>query len=221
MKRALLLIVFIMFSVKQFKGLAQDHTEKITIDFGISQPFLKKQENESLNYKVDYEIEVLYNFRISNSIKLSTGVGIQSENHYKTQEVGKVVMVDGDGLSPWKYTYHWKLNSLSIKAPIFITIPFNTSYINYFSTGVSLGRFWKYNLTEQGIINPPHIKINRFYMDYSFGVMKKLAQDEKISIYISPMLGFRTYFTDFNNWQKNYVFCQLKLNINFKAHNYD
>jgi len=218
MKSFYCLITFLLFSII---NCAQESNEKITINFGISHPILNGRTYASLKYKVDPEIEVLYNFRISNNTKLSTGVGIQYGNHYRIEEVSKLVMVDGIGLRPWEYTYHWKLNSLSIKAPIFITIPFNNSYIDYFSTGVSLGRFWNYNLTEQNIPNTSHIKINRSYMDFSFGVMKNLSQSEKTSIYLSPILGFRTYFTDLNNWQKNYVFYQLKFNINLKTYNHD
>ncbi len=200
---------------------AQEDISRIAVNFGFTYPVLTKHANESINIKVDNEIEALYNFKISNNSKLSTGVGFQYGIHHKTQEAEKVMMVDGVGSLPWKYTYYWKLTSLSIKVPMILTVPFKNSYIDFFSTGVSVGRVLNYNLTERNIINPTQIEINRIYMDYSFGVMKYLGQDEKVSIGLSPTLGFRTYFTDFNDWQKNYVFASLNLFFYFKKRSHD
>ena len=73
---------------------SQEDISRIAVNFGFTYPVLTKHANESINIKVDNEIEALYNFKISNNAKLSTGVGFQYEIHHKTQEAEKVMMVD-------------------------------------------------------------------------------------------------------------------------------
>jgi hypothetical protein len=72
-----------------------------------------------------------------------------------------------------------------------------------------------YKLTEEQIPNTSSIKINRSFLDLSFGVKKKLLQFNKVSLSCTPVIGYRAYLTDHNDWQKKCFFGELKLNIDF------
>ncbi len=193
---------------------AQEKFEKFTVNLGLTHP-VHYVPNNIYTFTIDPEIELLMNFRIFSITTLSAGFGMQYGDHVRIKEVNKLVMVDDIGLRPWKYTYHWNLNFLSIKVPAFIRVPLSNSFLDSYVGGISFGWFWKYNLTERNIPNTSNVKINRSYLDFSLGVRKNLCQADNLSISLSPFLGYLIYFSDNNDWQKNYIFSRIKFNFNF------
>ena len=144
MKSILYLLILLSFN---FKAIAH---EKFSVNIGITHPVLYVP-NTMYKLTIDPEIGLLMNFRFFKVNTISTGFGMQYGEHTRIKEVSKLVMVDNVGLRPWKYTYHWNLNFLSIKIPVFITVPLNNSFLDSYVGGISFGWFWKYNLTENNI----------------------------------------------------------------------
>jgi len=211
MKRFLLISIFLFYIIKIN---AQDRFERLSVNFGLTHPILNSNDYNE-NYIIDPEIEVLMNFRILNKTTLSTGFGMHYREHTRAKEVNEIVMVDSI-LRPWNFKYQWKLNFISIKLPVFITIPVNNSFLDSYVGGISLGWICKYDITKNTKPIESDIKLNRYYIDFSFGVRKELSQSDKLSVAISPILGYQTYFSEHNKWQKDCIFYQLKLIINFK-----
>jgi hypothetical protein len=83
-----------------------------------------------------------------------------------------------------------------------------------FVAGADFGWIWKYDLSEHATPDVSLIKINRYFMDFSFGLQKQLYQIKKLSFGLSPFVGYRGYLSNNNEWQKGYFFYQLKFNIN-------
>jgi hypothetical protein len=99
--------------------------------------------------------------------------------------------------------------------PVYISILLNNSFIDSFTFGSGLGWLLSYKLTEEQKPNTSSIKINRSFLDLSFGVKKKLYQFNKLSLSCTPGISYRKYLTDRNDWQKKCFLGELELNINF------
>lgn len=211
MKNLLILSILLFFT---FKVNAQEKFEKFTVNLGLTHP-IHYVPNYMYKFTIDTEIELLMNFRIFENSILSAGLGLQSCEHIRIEEVSHLVWVDGIGLLPYEFTNYWNLKFLSAKVPVYIAFPFKNSFLESYIAGFSLGRYWNINLSEKSTPNPPQIKIDRNYLDFNFGVKKNLYQTDKLSINLSPYLGYLIYLTDYNDWQKNYIFFQIKFNINF------
>ena len=158
----------------------------------------------------------MLNLPLYKTIKLSAGIGIESGKHIVVEDVAHLLWVNEKiGWRPVEYRNNWNLNFLSMKVPVYVSVPFNNSFLDSYTLGFGLGWLLSYKLTEQATPNTSSIKINRSFLDLSFGVKKKLFQFNKVSLSCTPVIGYRAYLTDYNDWQKKYFFGEFKLNINF------
>lgn len=208
------LLIFTLLTICTFIN-AQEKFERYTINLELTHPIINSDTYDEY-YFLNPEIEVLTNFRIADSTKISTGIGLQFGQQHRVQEVNKIVTVDSNSI-PWNYTYHWILSLLSVKVPIHINVPLNNSFLDFCVGGVSFGWFWKYNLSENNVTSNSDIKIDRSFLNFSFGIGKELSHSDNMSIAFSPILGYQTRFSHLNDWQKNYIFYQFKLSINLKT----
>jgi hypothetical protein len=195
----------------------QEKSDRFTINFGLTLPVY----NSSFAYTVHElalvpEVEFLFNLPLYKTIQLSTGIGIESGKHMVVEEVAYLVWRN-DVKEWWPYegTNYWNLDFLSMKVPVYLSVPFNNSFLDSFTFGSGLGWLLSYKLTEEDTPNTSYMKINRSFLDLSFGVKKKLFQFNQVSLGCSPGIGYRAYLTDRNDWQKKSYFGELKLNINF------
>jgi hypothetical protein len=207
------LFLLILLTVSTFI-YSQEKFEKYTINFELTHPVINSGTYDEY-YFLNPGFEVLTNFRIIDSTKISTGIGFQFGQQHRKQEVNKIVTVDGRSI-PWNYTYHWMLNLFSIKLPFYINIPLRNSFLDFFVGGVSFGWFWKYNLTGDSVNSSSEIKIDRPNLNISLGTGKELMHSDNMSIAFSPIVGYQKRLTHHNDWQKNYFFYKLKLSINLK-----
>jgi hypothetical protein len=191
---------------------SQEKFEKFTFSAGLTLPVPIATSNYySL---LDYEIEFLMNFKFPGNTKLSTGLGFQYGEHVTQEEVGWLTMVNGKP-NVYKGIGYWNLDFLSAEIPVIFTIPFNKAFFDSYLAGFSFGKYWNTNLTRINIPENLQIKINKTYMDFNLGVKKNLYQSEKLTINLSPILGYLVYLSDYNDWQKDYIFSQIKFNFNF------
>lgn len=202
----------------------QEKFERFTINFGLTLPvqIVSNSVNTVLPAGPVYEltvvpeVEFLLNLPLYKATILSTGIGIESGKHIIREEVAYLVWVNDEiGWRPYEGTNYWNLDFFSMKVPVYVSVPFNNSFLDSFTFGSGLGWLLSYKLTEEQRPNTSSIKINRSFLDLSFGVKKKLFQFNQISLSCTPDIGYRTYLTDRNDWQKKCFFGELKLNINF------
>jgi hypothetical protein len=191
---------------------AQEKFERFTISAGLTIPVpLATRHYNSL---LDYEFELLMNFKILGNTTLSTGLGFQYGEHVSAEEVSWLTTVNGK-LNVYKGIGYWNLEFMNTEIPVFFTIPFKKAFFDSYLAGFSFGQYWNINLTRINIPGNSQIKINKTYMDFNLGVKKSLYQAEKFTISLSPSLGYLFYLSDYNDWQKNYIFSQIKFNFNF------
>lgn len=215
MKQIKIAVFFLFFISFLNFNWAQEKFERFTINVGITLP-VYKDSNPVEKITIVPEVEFLLNLPIYKTIQLSTGIGIESGKHIVVEDVEKLVWRnDVKEWWPWSYRYYWNLDFLSIKVPIYVSVPINNFFIDSFTFGSGLGWLLSYKLTEEGIPNTSHIKINRSFLDLSFGVKKKLLQYNKVSLSCTPGIGYRAYLSDYIDWQKKCFIGELKLNINF------
>ena len=206
------IIAFLMF---HYSMCGQENFEKFTINLGLTHA-VYIGSNPVEKFSIVPEAEFLINLPLHKTIKLSTGIGIESGKHYIAEEVAYLVWVESrNGWWPYEGTNYWNLDLLSMKVPVYASVPFNNSFLDSFTFGAGLGWILNYKLTEHQTPNTSHIKINRSFLDLSFGVQKKLFQFNKVSLGLSPDIGYRIYPSDRNDWQKKCFFGELKMNFNF------
>lgn len=197
-----------------FNGIinAQEKFEKFTVSAGLTLPVPIITSNYySL---LDCEIGFLMNFKIFGNKILSTGLGLQYGEHVTQEEVGWLTMVNGKP-NVYKGIGYWNLDFISTEIPVIFTVPFKKAFFDSYLVGFSFGQYWNTNLTRTNIPDNLQIKINKTYMDFNLGVKKNLFVSKKLTINLSPTLGYLFYLSDFNDWQKNYIFSQIKFNFNF------
>ena len=212
MKYLFCIISLLMFN---YSIRGQEKFERFTINLGLTHP-VYKDSNPVEKFTIVPEVEFLLNLPLYKTIKLSTGIGIESGKHNVVEEVAYLIWVnDQIGWRPYEGTNYWNLDFLSMKVPVCVSVPFNNSFLDSFTFGSGLGWLLSYQLTEHQTPNTSHIKINRSFLDLSFGVKKKLFQFNHVSLSCTPDIGYRAYLTDYNDWQKKCYFGDLKLNINF------
>lgn len=191
----------------------QEKFERFTINFGLTHP-VYKDSNPVEKFTIVPEVEFLLNLQLYKTFQLSTGIGIESGKHRVVEEVAYLVWVNDElGWWPYEGTKYWNLNFFSIKVPVYISVPLNNYFLDSFTFGYGVGWLLSYELTEEAMPNTSHIKINRSFLDLSFGVKKKLFQFNKVSLSCTPDIGYRAYLTDHNDWQKKCFFGALKVNI--------
>ena len=209
------LFCFIALSMFSCSISGQEKFERFTINFGLTLP-VYNAPNSVREFTLVPEVEFLFNLPLYKTIQLSTGIGIESGKHIVVEDVAKLVWRnDVKEWWPWRYTYYWNLDFLSIKVPVYLSVPLNNSFIDAFTFGSGLGWLLSYKLTDEGTPNTSFMKINRSFLDLSFGVKKKLFQFNQVSLSCTPDIGYRAYLTDYNDWQTKCYFGELKLNINF------
>ena len=193
----------------------QEKFDRFTIDFGLTLP-VYSAPNSVREFTIVPNVEFLLNLPLYKTIRLSTGIGIESGKHIVVEEVAKLVWRnDVKEWWPYRGTNYWNLDFVSMKVPVYVSAFLNNSFIDAFTFGSGLGWLLNYKLTEDALPNTSHIKINRSFLDLSFGVKKKLFQFNKVSLSCNPGIGYRTYLSDYNDWQKKCYFGELKLNIGF------
>jgi hypothetical protein len=213
MKNLVFLTILLIFN---FKITAQDKKEWITFNFGLTHPIFTYPAYYEHKYTLNPEIEMLLNFPVFETIKLSTGCGLQFGEYNSREEVSKLLPDNEGDLYPWEYTYDWKLSFTSLYIPIMIEIPINNSFLNSFIAAIDIGKLIKYDLSEKHIRDVSYEKINRYYLDWNFGLKKDILQSKLQTVSLSPYIGFRTYLTKNNSWQKNHFFYGVKLSYSIK-----
>lgn len=195
----------------------QEKFERFTVNFGLTLPVY----NSSFAYTVHElalvpEVEFLLNLPLYKTIQLSTGIGIESGKHIVVEDVAYLVWRnDVKEWWPYRGTNYWNLDFVSMKVPVYVTVPLKNSFIDAFTFGGSLGCLLSYKLTEESMPNTSGMKINRSFRDLSFGVTKRLFRFNNVSLGCTPGIGYRKYLTDRNDWQKRCFLGELKFNINF------
>lgn len=212
MKYLFYFIVLLMFNYSIY---GQEKFERFTVNFGLTLPVYKS----SFAYTVHEcalvpDAEFLFNLRLYKTIQLSTGIGIESGKHIALEDYAYVIWVNEE-LRKYEGTNYWNLNFLSMKVPVYLSLPINNSFIDAFTFGASVGWLLSYKLTEEQRPNTSFVKINRSFLDFSFGVKKKLFQFNKVSLGCAPGIGYRTYLTHRNDWQNKCFLGEIKFNINF------
>jgi len=203
---------FIFLTIFNTIGNAQEKFEKFTFSAGLTLPVPLATSNYfSL---LDYEIEFLMNFKIFGNTKLSTGLGFQYGEHVTQEEVGWLTMVNGKP-NVYKGIGYWNLDFMSAEIPVIFTVPFKKAFFDSYLAGFSFGQYWNTNLTRTNIPENIQVKINKTYMDFNLGIKKNIYFSNKLTINLSPTLGYLVYLSDYNDWQKNYIFTQIKFNFNF------
>lgn len=209
------LFCFIALLMFNYSMNGQEKFDRYTINFGLTHP-VYKDSNPVEKFTIVPEVEFLLNLPLYKTIQLSTGIGIESGKHMVAEEVAYLVWRN-DVKEWWPYegTNYWSLDFLSIEVPLYISVPFNNSFLDAFTFGYGLGWLLSYQLTEEQRPNTSNVKINRSFLDLSFGVKKRLFQFNQVSLSCTPDIGYRAYLTDHNDWQKKCFFGELKLNIDF------
>lgn len=198
-----------------FSMNGQEKFERFTINFGLTHP-VYKDSNPVEKFTIVPEVEFLLNLPLYKTFQLSTGIGIESGKHIVVEDVAKLVWRnDVKEWWPYRGRNYWNLEFLSMKVPVYISVPLNNSFLDSFTFGYGLGWLLSYELIEEAMPNTSHIKINRSFLDLSFGVKKKLLQFNKVSLSCNPDIGYRAYLTDRNDWQKKCFLGELKINVNF------
>lgn len=200
----------LMFS---FSMSGQEKFERFTINFGGMLP-VYKSPNTIRELTIVPDAEFLLNLPLNTTIQLSTGIGIESGKHIVLEDVARLIWVN-DGWRPYEGRNYWNLDFFSLKVPVYISMPFDNSFLDSYTFGVGFGYLLNYKLTEESLPNTSHIKINRSFLDISFGVKKQLFQFHKVSLGLSPDIGYRAYLSDHNDWQKKCFLIEMKLNMGF------
>ncbi len=209
------LFCFISLLMFNFSMNGQEKFERFTINFGLTHP-VYKDSNPVEKFTIVPEVEFLLNLPLYKTFQLSTGIGIESGKHIVVEDVAKLVWRnDVKEWWPYRGRNYWNLEFLSMKVPVYISVPLNNSFLDSFTFGYGLGWLLSYELIEEAMPNTSHIKINRSFLDLSFGVKKKLLQFNKVSLSCNPDIGYRAYLTDRNDWQKKCFLGELKINVNF------
>lgn len=208
--------LFCFIALLMFNSIrGQENFERFTVNFGVMLP-IYGSPNTIGEFTIIPEIDFLLNIPFYKTIKLSTGIGIESGKHIVLEDVAYLVWVNDEiGYMPYEGTNYWNLDFLSMKVPVYISVPLNNFFLDSYVCGVGVGWLLNYKLTEESLPNTSHIKINRTFLDLSFGVKKRLFQFNKLSLGFSPVIGYRTYLSDRNEWQKKFFFGELKFNVNF------
>ena len=193
---------------------AQEKFERYTINLGLMLP-VYGAPNTPWEYTLVPEGEFLVNLPLGKTTKLSTGIGIESGKHIIVEDEARLTYVEPYGWVPYEGRNFWDLEFISMKVPVYFSVPFNNSFLDAITLGSGLGWLVTYDLTEDQILNTSHIKINRSYLDLSFGVKKKLFQFNKLSLSLNPQIGYRAYLNNYNNWQKKCFLAEVKLNVSF------
>lgn len=208
--------LFCFIALLMFNSIrGQENFERFTVNFGVMLP-IYGSPNTIGEFTIIPEIDFLLNIPFYKTIKLSTGIGIESGKHIVLEDVAYLVWVNDEiGWRPYEGRNYWNLDFLSMKVPVNVSLPIPNSFIDSFSFGAGFGWLLNYQLTEEQTPNTSHIKINRSFLDLSFGVQKKLFQLNKVSMSFSPAIGYRAYLSDRNDWQDRCFLGEMKLNINF------
>lgn len=209
--KPLFCIVALLIMTHSIRG--NEKFKQITINFGGILP-VYKSPNTIRELTIVPDAEFLLNLPLNTTIQLSTGIGIESGKHIVLEDVARLIWVN-DAWKPYEVRYYWNLDFLSMKVPIYVSMPFYNSFLNSYTFGVGFGYLLNYKLTEESLPNTSHIKINRSFLDLSFGVKKQLFQFNKVSLGLSPEIGYRAYLSDHNNWLKKCFFGELKFNVSF------
>ena len=212
MKYLFCLIFLLMFN---YSMNGQEKFERFTINFGVTLPVYNSSANWH-EFTLVPEAEFLLNLPLYKTIQLSTGIGIESGKHIAVEDDAHLLWVNDEiGWRPVEYRYYWNLDFLSIKVPVYVSVPINNSFIDAFTFGSGLGWLLSYKLTEEQRPNTSSIKINRSFLDLSFGVKKRLFRFNNVSLGCTPGIGYRAYLTHRNDWQNKCFLGELKFNINF------
>jgi hypothetical protein len=193
---------------------AQEKQSWLIISTAFTHPVFNFQSNYEREYNINPEIEILTEFQVFESSKLVTGLGLQSGHYNIIEDVAKLVWVEGSGWSPWEYSNHWELEFVSLYVPAMIKTPINNFFLNSCSAGIDFGAIINYNLSLKNSPVVPNEKINRYFLDWKFGLEKIFLHSQSVHFGISPFAGIRTYLTNYNTWQNNHFFYGLKLSIN-------
>jgi hypothetical protein len=204
-------MAFLMFN---YSMNGQEKFDRFIINFGLMSPVYSSNSVGELTLVP--EVEFLLNIPLYKIIQLSTGIGIESGKHIVLENYSHLVWVNDEiGWRLYKNTYFWNLDFISMKVPVYISVPLKNTFFNAFTFGSGVGWLLSYQLTEESMPNTSNIKINRSFLDLSFGMKKKLFQFNQVSLSCTPDIGYRAYLTDRNDWQKECFLGELKLNINF------
>ncbi len=205
-----------MLLIFNFLSDAQEKIERFSLNFGLDHPVISYPTHYKHKYIVNPEFEVLVNFQVFKNSNLSSGIGLQYGEYYKLEDESYLVWVKGLGWLPYQNTNHWKLSFTDLYIPVNLEIPIKNFFLNSYLLGADFGWFLKYNLSEHQIHDVSHIKINRYFLDWNFGLNKDALKCKGLTISGSSIIGFRTYLTDKNSWQNNYFFYKLKITIHLK-----
>ena len=209
------LFCFIALLMFHYSMSGQEKFERFTINFGLTLP-VYDAPNTIGELTIVPEVELLLNLPFFNTAILSTGIGIESGKHIVVEDVAYLVWVnDKTGWLPYEGRNNWNLDFLSMKVPVYVSVPFNNSFFDSFTFGSGLGWLLSYELTEEQMPNTAKVKINRSFLDLSAGVKKKLFQFNKVSLSCTPAIGYRAYLSNHNDWQNKCFFGELKFNIGF------
>ena len=215
MKIILYLLILLSFC---FQTIAQDKIERFSLNFGLNHPVIGYPSHYKHKYIVNPEMEVLINFPVFKSSKLYFGAGLQYGEYNKLEDVSYLAWVEELGLWPYENTYHWNLSFTDLYLPVKLETPLKNYFFDSYLLGVDYGWFLKYNLSEHQMPDVSHLKINRHFLDWNFGLKKDVLKNKTLTVSGSSIIGFRTYLTDENSWQKNYFFYKLQININLKKY---
>jgi hypothetical protein len=194
---------------------AQEKFERYTINVGFTLPVYNSSVTLHELTLVP-EAEFLVNLPLDKTLRLSTGIGIESGKHIVVEDVAKLVWRNDVKIWwPWEYRYYWNLDFLSMKVPVYLSVPISKSFIDALAFGCGFGWILNYKLTAEGIPNTSGIEINRSFLDFSIGVKKNLFQFKNVSLGCTPGIGYRTYLTRNNNWQNKCFLGEIEFNINF------
>jgi hypothetical protein len=217
MKQIKIAVFFLLFISFSNFNWAQEKFERFTVNVGTTLPVY----NSSFAYAVHelalvHDAEFLFNLPLYETIQLSTGIGIEFGKHIVVEDVAYLVWRnDVKEWWPYRGTNYWNLDFISMKVPVYLSVPLNNSFIDALTFGMGLGWLLSYKLTEEQKPNTSHIRINRSFLDLSFGVKKKLFQFNQVSLSCTPGIGHRAYLTHRNDWQNKCFLGELKFNINF------
>lgn len=208
------LLAFTIVVIQSSIVKAQEKQSWLIINAAVSHPVFNFQSHYEREYNINPEIEILTEFQVFESSKLVTGLGLQSGKYNIIEDVSELVYVEGIGWLPVEYSNHWELEFISLYVPAIIKTPINNFFLNSCSAGIDFGAILNYNLSLKNSPVVPNEKINRYFLDWKFGIEKLFLHSKSVQFGISPFAGIRTYLTQYNTWQKNHFFYGLKLSVN-------
>lgn len=206
---------FIGFLLLNLHLKGQEKFERFTINFGGTIQVFKSPNGMDRPIIVP-QAEFLLNLPVSKTSQLLTGINIESGKHVILEDEAYLIYVnDKIGWVPYEGRNYWNLNFLTLKVPVYFSGSLNDFFLDAYTFGVGAGWLSMYKLTEEQMPDTSHEKINRSFLDFSFGVQKDLLHFNTTSLGLTPAIGYRVYLTDHNDWQKKFFFGQLKFNVNF------